>query len=207
MRARSLDGDAFRIYKTMPLDEHYFGLGDKTGPLDRRNEAFTLWNTDAYRFQESTDPLYKSIPYFMTFARGTRWACLLDNTWRTSFDFGKESLRMLTPSAPLPGPVDYYFFYGPSQSRWLKPMRGSRELRRCRHSGHLAFSSRAIATCRRRACLKLPIAFAPIDSGRCHLSRHRFQEKNRPFTVNKTAFPDLPGMIAQAQGGKLSRGA
>ena len=45
------DGDAFRIYKSMPLDEHYFGLGDKTGPLDRRNQAFTLWNTDAYRFQ------------------------------------------------------------------------------------------------------------------------------------------------------------
>src|SRR6202007_818088 len=58
------DGDAFRIYKTMPLDEHYFGLGDKVGPLDRRNQAFTLWNTDAYRFQETTDPLYKAIPYF-----------------------------------------------------------------------------------------------------------------------------------------------
>jgi hypothetical protein len=51
------DGDAFRLSKTMPLDEHYFGLGDKTGPLDRRNEAFTLWNTDAYRFQESRSAL------------------------------------------------------------------------------------------------------------------------------------------------------
>src|SRR5271170_2965810 len=61
------DGAAFRVYKYMPLDEHYFGLGDKTGPLDRPNEAFTLWNTDAYRFQESTDPIYKSIPFFMTY--------------------------------------------------------------------------------------------------------------------------------------------
>jgi alpha-glucosidase len=52
------DGDAFRIYKRMPLDEHYFGLGDKTGPLDRRDEAFTLWNTDVYRFQENTDLAY-----------------------------------------------------------------------------------------------------------------------------------------------------
>jgi alpha-glucosidase len=41
------DGDAFHVSKVMPLDEHYFGLGDKTGPLDRRNEAFTLWNTDS----------------------------------------------------------------------------------------------------------------------------------------------------------------
>ncbi|HVZ19287.1 MAG TPA: hypothetical protein VG897_19360, partial [Terriglobales bacterium] len=57
---------AFRIYKEMPDDEHYFGLGDKVGPLDRRNQAFTMWNTDAYRFQESTDPIYKSIPFFLT---------------------------------------------------------------------------------------------------------------------------------------------
>src|ERR1019366_6661766 len=63
-------GAAFRIFKKMPLDEHYFGLGDKTGPLDRRNGSFTLWNTDAYRFQESTDPIYKSIPYVLTYHAG-----------------------------------------------------------------------------------------------------------------------------------------
>ncbi len=64
------EGWAFRIRKIMPADEHYYGLGDKIGPTDRRNRAFTMWNTDAYRFQESTDPLYKSIPFFMTFRAG-----------------------------------------------------------------------------------------------------------------------------------------
>ncbi len=34
-------GSAFRVYRKSPADEHYFGLGDKPGPLDRRNEAFT----------------------------------------------------------------------------------------------------------------------------------------------------------------------
>src|SRR5215469_8128095 len=29
-------GDSFRVYKTRALDEHYFGLGDKPGPIDRR---------------------------------------------------------------------------------------------------------------------------------------------------------------------------
>ncbi|HMD75106.1 MAG TPA: hypothetical protein VKG05_14685, partial [Steroidobacteraceae bacterium] len=42
-----------RLRKQIPADAHYFGLGDKTGPLDRRGEAFTLWNTDAYGFGES----------------------------------------------------------------------------------------------------------------------------------------------------------
>ncbi len=82
----------FRIYKQMPSDEHYFGLGDKTGPLDRRNQAFTLWNTDAYSFQESTDPLYKSIPFFLSVRAGRTLGVLLDNTWCSSFDFGKWRL-------------------------------------------------------------------------------------------------------------------
>ncbi|MBZ5545444.1 MAG: hypothetical protein LAO07_17490, partial [Acidobacteriia bacterium] len=30
----------------MPGAEHYFGLGDKTGQFDRREQAYTLWNTD-----------------------------------------------------------------------------------------------------------------------------------------------------------------
>ena len=65
-------GASFRMYMKSPEDEHYFGLGDKPGPLDRRNEAFVDWNTDAFGWQESTDPIYKSIPYFITFRKGVR---------------------------------------------------------------------------------------------------------------------------------------
>jgi alpha-glucosidase len=56
-------GSAFRVYKEMPFDEHYFGLGDKPGPLDRRDQAFTLWNTDAYLFRS---PLILSIKASLT---------------------------------------------------------------------------------------------------------------------------------------------
>ena len=34
------------IYKDMSGPEHYFGLGDKTGTFDRREQSYTLWNTD-----------------------------------------------------------------------------------------------------------------------------------------------------------------
>ena len=83
-------GASFRTYWKSPMEEHYFGLGDKPGPLDRRNEAFGDWNTDAFGWQESTDPIYKSIPYFITFRKGVSAGIFLDNTWRTSFDFNKE---------------------------------------------------------------------------------------------------------------------
>src|ERR1700674_4008063 len=106
-------GDSFQVYKSMPLDEHYFGLGDKPGPLDRRDQAFTLWNTDAYGFQESTDPIYKSIPYFMTFRSGRAVGIFVDNTWRNSFDFGKQLPHIYSFGA-VNGPLDYYLLFGPT---------------------------------------------------------------------------------------------
>ncbi|HET8825974.1 MAG TPA: alpha-glucosidase, partial [Terriglobales bacterium] len=87
----AFNGNEFRVWKSMPEDEHYFGLGDKSGPLDHRNLAFTMWNTDAFGWQESTDPLYKDIPFFLGMRKGAAYGIFLDNTYRTSFDFGKES--------------------------------------------------------------------------------------------------------------------
>src|SRR5579864_3674127 len=63
-------GEAFSVTKEMPPDEHYFGLGDKPGPLDHRNQAFTMWNTDAYGWQESTDPLYKALGFVLALNKG-----------------------------------------------------------------------------------------------------------------------------------------
>ncbi|MGA9672897.1 MAG: TIM-barrel domain-containing protein, partial [Terracidiphilus sp.] len=191
------DGDAFRIYKAMPVDEHYFGLGDKTGPLDRRNQAFTLWNTDAYRFQESTDPIYKSIPYFMTFRAGRATGILLDNTWRTSFDFGKESAGVYSFGAAA-GPLDYYLFYGPSPKQvvetyaWLTgtpplPPLWSLGFQQSRYS--YMSQARVLEVANRFRADSIPADAIYLDID--------YQEKNRPFTVDRAAFPDLAGMVAQ----------
>ncbi|MDP9007235.1 MAG: DUF4968 domain-containing protein [Pseudomonadota bacterium] len=40
-------GSGFMLRKALTQKEHIFGLGDKTGPLDRRGQAFTLWNAAA----------------------------------------------------------------------------------------------------------------------------------------------------------------
>jgi alpha-glucosidase len=191
------DGDAFRVYKSMPIDEHYFGLGDKTGPLDRREEAFTLWNTDAYRFQESTDPLYKSIPYFMTFRAGVAVGVLLDNTWRTSFDFGKETSGVYSFGAAA-GPLDYYVFYGPTPKKvvetyaWLTgtpplPPLWSFGFQQSRYSYMSQARVLEVASRLRADSIPADAIYLDID----------YQDRNRPFTVNRTAFPDLSGMAAQ----------
>src|SRR5215470_2400024 len=85
------DGTRIHVWKKMPADESYFGLGDKPGPMNRRNRSFTMWNTDEFGWQESSDPLYKTIPFFEGFRNGAVYGIFFDNAWRSSFDFGKEA--------------------------------------------------------------------------------------------------------------------
>jgi alpha-glucosidase len=190
-------GDSFSVYKTMPLDEHYFGLGDKPGPLDRREQAFALWNTDAYSFQESTDPLYKAIPYFMTFRAGRALGVFLDNTWRSSFDFGKQLPNVYSFGA-VSGPLDYYVFYGPTPKRvvetyaWLTgtmplPPMWALGFQQSRYS--YTPQSRVIEVADRYRADHIPadVIYLDID----------YQQQNRPFTVDHERFPDFPGMISQ----------
>jgi alpha-glucosidase len=82
-------GTRFTVSKQRSFSDHFFGLGDKPGPLDRAGQAFTMWNTDAFGWQESTDPIYKSIPFFLNVSHGRTLGVFLDNTWRTNFDFGR----------------------------------------------------------------------------------------------------------------------
>src|SRR4029078_3730729 len=43
--ALRFDGRGFTLRKALPIDQHIFALGDKTGPLDRRGSTFLDWNT------------------------------------------------------------------------------------------------------------------------------------------------------------------
>ena len=109
-------GAEFRVYRKSPIDEHYYGLGDKPGPLDRRNESFSNWNTDSFEWQESTDPIYKSIPFVLTLRKGIASGFFLDNTWRSNFEFNKE-YRDGYSFGSEGGPLDYYILYGPEPKK------------------------------------------------------------------------------------------
>jgi len=189
-------GNSFRIYKQMPADEHYFGLGDKVGPLDRRDQAFTLWNTDAYNFQESTDPIYKSIPFFMTMRAGRTLGVLLDNTWRSSFDFGKQMNGVYSFGSE-DGALDYYVLYGPDPKQvlqsyaWLTgppplPPLWTLGFQQSRYSYGTEAELREVAE-------KLRADRIPADSLYLDID---YQKNNRPFTVDPEKFPNFVGMLA-----------
>ena len=188
-------GASFRVYLKSPADEHYFGLGDKPGPLDRRNEAFSDWNTDAFGWQESTDPIYKSIPYFMTFRKGIAAGIFLDNTWRASFDFNKE-YRDGYSFGSEGGPLDLYILYGPEPRSvvqtwaWLTgtspmPPLWSLGYQQSRYSYYPEAEVRRIADKLRSERIPADVIWLDID----------YQLKNRPFTVDPERFPHFDQMI------------
>src|SRR5437879_3265825 len=109
-------GQRIHAWKKMPLEENYYGLGDKAGPMNRRNRAFTNWNTDAFGWQESTDPLYKTIPFFIGLLKGVAYGLYFDNTYRSGFDFGKESADSFS-SGEEGGALNYYFLAGPEPKK------------------------------------------------------------------------------------------
>ncbi len=188
-------GNVFRIFKKRTYDDHFFGLGDKPGPLDRGGQAFTMWNTDSFGFQESTDPIYKSIPFFLDVKKGRTIGVFLDNTWRSSFDFGRETPDEYSFGS-LNGPVDYYFLYGPEPKAvvnayaWLTgpsplPPLWALGFQQSRYSYYPESQVREIATRLRADKIPSDVLWLDID----------YQKNNMPFTVNTEAFPHFSGML------------
>ena len=188
-------GAAFQVWKSMPEDEHYFALGDKAGPMDHRNLAFTMWNTDAFGWQESTDPLYKDIPFFIGFRNGSAYGIFLDNTYRSSFDFGKTRRDAYSFGAE-GGDLDYYFIYGPEPKVVLQnfttlvgrmplPPLFAMGYQQCRYSYYPESQVREIAAGFRRRKIPADVIYLDID----------YQQNNRPFTVDRQRFPNFEGMI------------
>ncbi len=194
-RPARFQAGGFSVYKQMPGNEHYFGLGDKTGAFDRKNQAYTLWNTDVGP-QESVDPLYKSISFFLAINGGRSYGIFLDNTWRTWFDFGKQAHDAIAFGAE-GGPLDYYFVYGPTPKEVVEgyayltgkpplPPLWALGFQQSRYSYTPEAQLREIANRLRSDRIPSDVVYLDID----------YQDRNRPFTVNSRTFPNFPGLIS-----------
>ncbi|WP_206859641.1 glycoside hydrolase family 31 protein [Lysobacter changpingensis] len=193
-------GTRVRVWKSMPEDEHYYGLGDKAGPLDRRGRAFAMWNRDAYSWQGHTDPLYKSIPFFIGLRGGIAYGVFFDNTHRSSFDFGTESDGVLSFGAE-GGALDYYFIAGPQPAQVIErytaltgrtplPPLWSLGFQQSRYSYNPEAKVREIAKQLREHRIPADAIYLDID----------YQKGYAPFTVDRAQFPGFERMIADLRG-------
>ena len=185
-----------RIWKKMPEDEGYYGLGDKAGPMNRRNRSFTMWNTDAYAWQESTDPLYKTIPFWIGLRKDAAYGIFFDNTWRSAFDFGKEGHDFYSFGAE-GGEINYYFFAGPTPAKivqdftalvghTLLPPLWTLGFQQSRYSYEPEARVYEIAKTFRDKKIPADAIYLDID----------YQDQNRPFTINREKFPTFEKMIS-----------
>ena len=108
---------ALRHYLARDRGERYYGLGDKTGPLNLHGRRLRTLGLDALGYDpQSGDPLYKHWPFVMTRApSGMWWGIYYDTLAACTFDLGCEhdNYHELFRYVEIDdGDLDYYLMTG-----------------------------------------------------------------------------------------------
>ena len=106
-------GEQVTAYKRLQEGERFIGLGEKTGPLDRRGWGYQNWNTDNYGFGTNADPLYCSTPFYIGIHHRLAYGIFFDNTHKAFFNFGASNDQFSSFSADA-GEMTYYFIHDDS---------------------------------------------------------------------------------------------
>nr|WP_312288712.1 glycoside hydrolase family 31 protein [Clostridium chromiireducens] len=103
-----------QVVKVIDGDETFYGLGDKTGFLNKRNYEYEMWNTDNPAPQvDSFTALYKTIPFLITLKKECVYGIFFDNTYHSYFDMGKEDDKYYYFGSDN-GNLNYYYIAGDS---------------------------------------------------------------------------------------------
>ena len=88
------------VRKILDPHEHFYGLGEKTGPLDKRGQTLQMWTTDPLypksNYTTTVDPIYQAVPFVLGLRKGKAYGLYLNSTFRTHFDMGKTSSTELS---------------------------------------------------------------------------------------------------------------
>lgn len=200
-RGTAITATGNRVWKRLRDDEHVYALGEKNGPLDKRGwklggYSFTMWNSDTFGYDASTDPIYVSVPFYMVMRKGVAFGVFFDNTYRSNFDIGHRTQGVLSFGAD-GGAIDYYFIYGPEPKKVIErytaltgrmplPPLWSLGYHQCRYSYYPERKVRFIAE-------NFRVRKIPADA--IWLDIH-YQDKYKPFTWDPQRFPDPVRMIS-----------
>lgn len=106
----SWNGEQVTTYKKLQEGERFLGLGEKTGPLDRKGHGYENYNTDNFAYSPNGDPLYCTMPFYIGVHHGLSYGIFFDNSYKTFFNFGASNNRFSSFSADA-GEMNYYFIY------------------------------------------------------------------------------------------------
>jgi alpha-glucosidase len=207
---RSNGGQATRHYQFNSNEVRHFGLGDKTGPLDRSGRRYRMLQLDALGYNaEISDPLYKHIPFVIIQDKGTGAAVgvLYDCMAEMVFDLGCErsnyhqSYRYI--EAQEKG-LCYYVIAGPRISdvvKRLSRLTGKPHFQprwsmgfaftSMHHADHPNAQQEILSFAKQCRELNIPISAIHFGSGYTTRKGLRYV-----FTWNEDKFPDKKAMFA-----------
>jgi alpha-glucosidase len=188
-------GTEVSVYKKLFDDEKFVGLGEKTGPLNRRGHAYTNWNTDKFAYAVDQDPLYASIPFYIGIQGGLMYGIFLDNTHKTTFNFGASSERFSWFNAE-DGLLDYYFIYGETIAEIIEaysrlcgrmpmPARWALGFQQCRYSYYPDSEIYQLADTFRAKQIPCDVIYLDIH----------YMDEYRAFSFDRERFPKPAEMI------------
>lgn len=197
-------------YLVRRAGERYYGLGERSGAMDRAGRRFRLTNLDPMGYDAATsDPLYKSIPYVLTAqAGGACHGAFYDTLARATFDFGQELDNYHGPYRHMVadhGDVDLYMIAGPDplavtkRFTWLTGRPALPPRWSLGYSGSTMTYTDAPDAQVRMAEFIDGLAAHDIGCGSFHLSSGytSIGDKRYVFHWNRDKFPD-PAAFAQA---------
>lgn len=185
--------------------EPFYGLGEKTGGLDRRGRRWTFWNTDAYDpafggYRPDQDPLYASIPFFVALRGGVAYGVFTDVAHRLTMDLAASSPELYRIESAGPA-IDQYVIAGPRMQDVLRtytgltgrppiPPRWALGFHQCRWGYSPAARLEAVGAELRRRDIPADALWLDIQ----HMDGFR------SFTFDPATFPDPEGLAARLEG-------
>ncbi len=103
-------GEEVTTYKTLQKGERFIGLGEHGGNLDRAGTACVDYNTDNPGYDDSSDRMYSTIPFYIGLHDKLAYGIFMDNSSRSLFNFGAGNNRFSSFTADC-GEMNYYFIY------------------------------------------------------------------------------------------------
>lgn len=197
-------GEKVSLYKKMQEGERFLGLGEVLGPLDKRGMAFTLNNTDTYKYGDPRLSMYISIPFYIGVHHRQVYGLYFNNTWKTQFNFGISTPQFSSINAD-GGEADYFFFYDQTIAGILNqystitgkmplPPKWSLGYHQSRCSYYPQSNVELLGETFRRK--QIPVDGIVLDAD--------YQQDYEPFRVNKERFPDLPGLSRKLESMNIS---
>lgn len=110
----NLGAHDYPVQMMFDLDEgdDFYGLGDKTGFLNKKNYEYENWNSDIPQaHNEDYHALYKSIPVLFCKKKNDVYGMFFDNTFHSYLNLGKENPEYYFYGAD-DGNLDLYFLGG-----------------------------------------------------------------------------------------------